>query len=347
MLWQYVAGGAVLNRCVASAIIRLLVTANERLPRSGGAMHGSDATNRPLKIGILLPEVERPASWAELAAMARLAEEMGFDSVWAADHLLYRDAQYDDLAPWECWSVLAALAAITHRVQLGPFVACANFHKPGILAKKAEAVDEISGGRLILALGAGWNEPEFRAFDVPFDHRVSRFEEAFTIIRGLLQEGRIDYAGRFHAAPNCVLVPRGPRPGGPELMVGARGDRMIRLCAALADSWNAWYSWFGNRTEGLARLLAEVDAACAAVGRDPATLGRSCALLVRFPDLPGVTGQTVGGEVVPLGGTPDALADALRAFARLGIGHVQLVLDPNTPAAIEAMAPVLEKLDRG
>jgi alkanesulfonate monooxygenase SsuD/methylene tetrahydromethanopterin reductase-like flavin-dependent oxidoreductase (luciferase family) len=307
----------------------------------------SGATKRPVKVGVLLPEVERVATWTDLAAMARLAEDVGFDSVWAADHLLYRDAQHDDLAPWECWSVLAALAAITRRVELGPLVACANFHKPATLAKKAETVDEISGGRLILALGAGWNEPEFRAFDYPFDHRVSRFEEAFTVIRGLLRDGRVDFSGQYHKAPDCVLVPRGPRPGGPEIMVGTIGERMLRLCATYADSWNAWYSWFDNRPEALTPVLAAVDAACQAVGRDPATLARTCALLVRFPDLPGVTGQSLGGEVAPLAGTPENLAEALRTFARLGISHAQLVLDPNTTAAIEAMAPVLDLLDRG
>jgi alkanesulfonate monooxygenase SsuD/methylene tetrahydromethanopterin reductase-like flavin-dependent oxidoreductase (luciferase family) len=304
------------------------------------------AKRRPLKVGILLPEVERVAPWADLAEMARLAEEAGFDSVWAADHLLYRDEEHDDLAPWECWSLLAALAAITRRIALGPLVACANFHNPAMLAKKAETIDEISGGRLILGLGAGWNEPEFRAFGYPYDHRASRFEEAFAVIRGLLRDGRVDFRGRFHEAPDCVLVPRGPRPRGPEIMVGTRGQRMLRLCAAHADSWNAWYAWFGNEIGRLPPILAAVDAACAAVGRDPATLARTCALLVRFPELSEVTGHVLGGAVAPLAGSPEELAGALRAYAALGIAHVQLVLDPNTAAAIAAMAPVLEALDR-
>jgi alkanesulfonate monooxygenase SsuD/methylene tetrahydromethanopterin reductase-like flavin-dependent oxidoreductase (luciferase family) len=276
--------------------------------------------------------------------MARVAEAVGFDSVWVADHLLYRDEKHHDLGPWECWSLLAALAAVTQRVELGPLVDCANFHNAAMLAKQAETIDEISGGRLILGLGAGWNEPEFRAYGFPYDHRASRFEEAFAIIRGLVRDGRVDFVGEFNQAPNCVMAPRGPRPAGPEIMIGTRGARMLDLCAPHADSWNAWYAWFGNELDRLPPLLDQVDAACRAVGRDPRTLARTCALLVRLPDLPGVTGY-VTGQATALEGRPQQFADTLRGFAALGISHVQLVLDPNTAEAIEAMAPVLALLD--
>jgi alkanesulfonate monooxygenase SsuD/methylene tetrahydromethanopterin reductase-like flavin-dependent oxidoreductase (luciferase family) len=303
------------------------------------------STQRPLKVGIQLPEVERLARWSECAEMARVAEDAGFDSVWVADHLLYRDSQHDDLGPWECWSMLAALAAVTRRVELGPLVACANFHNAAMLAKKAETIDEISGGRLILALGAGWNAPEFQAYGFPYDHRASRFEEAFAIIRGLVREGRVDYTGEFNRAPECVLVPRGPRPQGPEIMIGTRGARMLDLCARYADSWNAWYAWFGNDLARLPSLLAQVDAACEAVGREPTTLGRTCALLVRLPDLPGVTGYATG-QATALKGSPEQLAETLRGYAALGVSHVQLVLDPNSAEAIEAVAPALDLLER-
>lgn len=301
---------------------------------------------RPLKVGIQLPEVERPAGWAELLEMAQTIERVGFDSVWVADHLLYRDEQHDDLAPWEAWSVLAALAAVTSRVELGPLVACGAFHNPAVLAKKVETIDEISGGRLIFGLGAGWNRPEFDAFGLPFDHRFSRFQEAFAIIRGLLRDGRVDFAGEFHSARDCVLVPRGPRPTGIPIVIGTQGEQMLRLCARHADGWNAWYSWFGNNLDGLMPFLAKVDAACAEEERDPATLERSVAFLIRLPHLPGVTGEADRG-VSPLEGSPEELAEVLRRVAELGIGHVQLVLDPISPAAIEDIAPVLELLDRG
>jgi alkanesulfonate monooxygenase SsuD/methylene tetrahydromethanopterin reductase-like flavin-dependent oxidoreductase (luciferase family) len=138
------------------------------------------------RIGIQLPEVERDVRWPEYRAMARAAEEAGFDSIWLGDHLLYREEGEHERGPWEVWTMLGALAAVTERVELGPLVACTAFHPPGLIAKMAAALAEVSGGRFVLGLGAGWNEPEFRAFGLPYDHRVSRFEEAFTIIRALL-----------------------------------------------------------------------------------------------------------------------------------------------------------------
>ena len=115
--------------------------------------------------------------------MARAAEEVGFDSIWLGDHLLYRGDGREERGPWEVWTMLAALAAVTERVELGPLVACASFHPPGLIAKMAATIDEISGGRFVLGLGAGWNETEYRAFGLPYDHRVSRFEESFEIVR--------------------------------------------------------------------------------------------------------------------------------------------------------------------
>lgn len=253
-------------------------------------MAPSATRGRPLKVGIQLPEVERPASWRDLLKMARSAESVGFDSLWVADHLLYRDEKHtEDVAPWEAWSVLAALAATTERVEIGPLVASTAVRNPAMLAKKAETIDEISGGRLIRGLEAGWNAPEFSAYGYPFDHRLGRFTESFAVIRGLPREGRVDFHGMFVSAPDCVLTPRGPRPNGPPIWLGANGDQMPRLCAAHADDWNAWYAWFGNDVARLPELLARVDAVCSDVGRNPKTLERSVAMLLRFPDLPRVT----------------------------------------------------------
>ncbi len=300
-----------------------------------------------MKVGIQLPEIERVVRWPEIAAMARLAEEVGFDSLWVGDHLLYRRPDEEAKGPWEAWSTLAALAAITERVEIGPLVASTSFHNPQMLAKKAATIDDISAGRLILGLGAGWNEAEYRAFGYPFDHRVSRFEEAFTIIRTLLREGYIDFQGAFYRAPDCQLVPRGPRPDGPPLMVGSEGERMLRITLPYVDAWNAWYAWFGNRPEGLVPLLQRLDAACHEVGRDPATLERTCAVLVGLSGAVGrVSGIVRAPASPPLTGTAEQLAEILRAYAAIGVGHVQLVLDPNTLEAIEGFAPVLRLLDR-
>ena len=181
-------------------------------------METTSPRRRPLKVGIQLPEVERPASWRDLMDMAQTAEAVGIDSIWVADHLLYRDDSHQtDVAPWEAWSMLAALAAVTERIEIGPLVACTAFHNPAMIAKKAETIDEISGGRLILGLGSGWNQPEFDAYGFPFDHRYSRFAESFEIIRSLLREGQVDFTGTYYSAAKL-------RPGLP----AARGRRVCR-----------------------------------------------------------------------------------------------------------------------
>lgn len=301
-------------------------------------------SGRPLKVGVQLPEVEREVRWPELRDMARAAEEVGFDSLWVGDHLLFRDDDRPPRGPWEAWSLLAGLAAATDRVELGPLVASASFHNPAMLAKTAATIDEISGGRLILGLGAGWNEPEYRAFGFPFDHRVDRFEEAFAIIRGLLRDGRVDFVGRYHQARDCELLPPPARRQGPPIMVGTTGPRMLRLAAAHADAWNAWFTWFGNRPEGIPALRERVDAACAAVGRDPATLARTVAILV----------QTGEGDPARRGGPQekappiraDELIERLGQFATQGISHVQLVVDPITVRSIERLGATLDALDR-
>jgi len=302
---------------------------------------------RPLKVGVQLPEVEWEARWTDLRALAVRAEELGFDSIWYGDHLLYRRPG-DDRArgPWEAWTVLAGLAAVTSRITLGPLVAATAFHAPAMLAKQAATVDEISGGRLVLGLGAGWNETEFAAFGFPFDRRISRFAEAFTIIRTLLRDGAIDFEGEFYAARDCELVPR-PRPGGPPLMIGSTGPRMLEITAPHVDAWNAWFDAFGNRPAGIAPLRERVDAAAIAAGRDPGAIERTVAVQVRLPGGRGrVQGETAHDAEPPVEGSAEEIAATLRAFAAEGIAHVQLVVDPITLASIETLAPVLEDLDR-
>ena len=300
---------------------------------------------RPLGVGLMLPDTEREmaggtARWADLAAMARTAEECGFDSIWVSDHLLFRFEGKEPQGTWECWSLLAALAAVTSRVEIGTLVSCTGFRNPALLAKTADTVDEISGGRLVLGLGAGWHQPEYEAFGYPYDHRVSRFAEALAIISGLLRQGRVDFAGAYHTARDCELRPRGPRPGGPPIMVGSSAPRMLALLAAHGDLWNAWAR---QTVEEVAADRALVDAALAANGRDPATVGRSVALLVDTPDATGRPSEEKPGLKAR---TPAELAEHLLAYAALGLDHVQLMIDPNTPAGLEWAARALEEVDR-
>ncbi len=315
---------------------------------SGGRFDWPAASpRRPLRVGIQLPEVEREVRWPEVLDMARAAEGIGLDGLWVGDHLLYRFADGSTRGPWEAWTLMAALAAATSRISIGPLVACLAFHNPAVLAKQADTLDELSGGRFVLGVGAGWNETEFRAFGIPFDRRIARFEEAWTIVTTLLRDGAIDFDGQYHSARDCELVPRGPTPGGPPILVGSSGDRMLRITMPLADGWNAWYADTGNRPGGVAPLRAKVDAACAEAGRSPESVSRSVAVLVRFP---GGTGRQMGDTsermaVHPLEGKPAEIADGLRAYADAGIAEVQLVLDPITRDSISAIEPVLRQLD--
>jgi len=284
--------------------------------------------------------------WPELFAMARAAEDAGFDSLWLGDHLLYDLPGGVTRGPWEVWTSLAALAAVTHRVQLGPFVASTGFHAPAMLAKQAATVDAISGGRLVLGLGAGWNEREYRAFGFPFDHRVSRFEEAFTIIRRLLREGRADLDGTWYRVEDCVLDPPA-RPGGPPLMLGSTSPRMLGIGLPHVDSWNVWWSDYGNTPDRFAALRDRVELAATAAGRAPEEVAATAAVLVR---LPGGQGRLMGEggygvPVRPVEGTPAEIADHLRAMARAGATHLQLVVDPITLDSIDRLAEVLGVLD--
>jgi probable F420-dependent oxidoreductase len=304
---------------------------------------------RPIRVGVQLPEVEREVPWTEYVAMARQAEDLGFDSLWLGDHLLYRDPGGTSAGPWEAWTMLAALASATSRITLGPLVACTAFHNPAVLAKQAATLDEISGGRFVLGLGAGWNETEFRAFGIPFDHRVSRFEEAFTIIRTLLREGSIDFEGRFYQARDCELLPRGPTPGGPPLLIGSSGERMLRITAPHVAGWNAWFADTANSPDGVPALRDRVDAACAEAGRNPEAIERSVAVLVQFPGgtgrRPGDTSEDLAAP--PVRGTPDEIAAELRRYAAVGIAEVQLVVDPIDRRSLDRLGPVLELLDAG
>jgi alkanesulfonate monooxygenase SsuD/methylene tetrahydromethanopterin reductase-like flavin-dependent oxidoreductase (luciferase family) len=298
---------------------------------------------RPLKVGINLPTVEgtmegSTASWADLFAFTERAEALGFDSLWVPDHLLLT-WQEQTHGIWECWSLLAALAAVTSRVALGPLVACTAFRSTALLAKTADTVDEISSGRLILGLGAGWNGPEDRAFGAQSDHRVDRFEEALQIIVPLLRMGQVDFEGKYYQARGCELRPRGPRPGGPPILIGAKGPRMLRLAATYADLWNAEGPM--RRPEEIIPLRASGDTACAGVGRDPATLGRSASVAIDLPMAQAQRSSAQGEQPA----SPGEIAEMLRGYAREGLSHVQLWLSPSTIAGLEWFKGVLDQLD--
>jgi probable F420-dependent oxidoreductase len=285
-----------------------------------------------VRIGIQLPEVERDVRWPEYLAMARAAEESGFDSIWIGDHLLYRSPER---APWEAWTLLSALAAATSRVRLGPLVACAGFHPPGVIAKMAATIDEISGGRFVLGLGAGWNADEFAAFGIPYDRSVSRFAESFAIVRGLLAGERVTAEGEFWRASDAVLLPVPARRV--PIMIGSNGPRVLGLALPHADAWNTWYTDFGNTADGFAALNERISAAARDAGRDPADVERSACVHV-------VLDRSSGErpiEVPPVEGTPEQMAARLRELADAGADEAILVVTPVTERSIRALGEVV------
>ena len=265
--------------------------------------------------------------YSTIRERALRAEAAGYDSVWVYDHLLYRPDDLDwTVGIWEGWTILTALAEATSRVELGTLVLCNSFRNPAVLAKMAHTLDEVSGGRLILGIGAGWNKPEYDAFGVPFDRRVARFDEALQILRPLLRDGKVDFEGEFYSARDCVISPRSPRPGGPPLMVGAFGPKTMRLAARYADQWNTCY---GATPEDAAEQLTKFDEAVAEVAPEK-TPEKTILTSVVHRDL--VPPETTSESVID--GEPEAIADALSAHAAAGIGHVQLHVVPYTDEAI-------------
>jgi probable F420-dependent oxidoreductase len=294
-----------------------------------------------LRVGIQLPEVERDVRWPEYAAMATAAEEAGFDSIWVGDHLLYRGDGRPERGPWDSWSLLAALAAATERVSVGPLVACTAFHSPGLLARMAATIDEVSGGRLVVGLGAGWNETEFRAFGIPFDRRVARFEESFEVVRRLLAGERVTFRGRFVEVEDAVLLPRPARR--PPLMIGATGDRMLAIALPYVDIWNTWYEPYGNTAEGFAALNAHVTAAAEGAGRAPENLERSACVLVVLDRA--AAERPISPQAPPLEGSMERIASGLRDLAAAGADEAIVVASPIDERSITALAEALAILD--
>jgi len=308
-------------------------------------------SNGRLQLGLMLPTgnpagLREAPRWSEMREMATLAEAVGFDTLLLADHFLFRTGPGVKVAPgetrgiWEAWTLLAALAEATRRIRLCPLVLCTGFRNPALLAKMADTLDEVSNGRLILGIGAGWHEPEYLAFGYPFDHLVSRFEEALTIIHGLLRTGHLDFEGSYYSARECELRPRGPRPDGPPILIGAKGPRMLSLVARYADAYNTvWHV----TPEPAVPHFENVRAACRDAGRDPATLTLTAGTAVA---LTGPDGKVTGLRPDALHGTPEQIAEQLRAFQSIGAEHMTVVVDPNTCVGIERFARVIEAVRR-
>ena len=291
-----------------------------------------------MKIGVIVPAAAsdsdgaRP-SWPAIVSFARAAEAYGLDSVWMFDHFFHKPSTGPIDGQLEAWTVVSALAAATDRVEIGTLVLCSSFRHPSTVAKMAATADEVSGGRLILGLGAGWHDAEYDAFGFPKDNRVDRFEEALGIVVALLRGKTVTFDGDYFTTRDAVLEPAPSRDI--PVLVAAFGPRMLRLTARYADAWNT--AWLGAPDELLRGRLDALDAALAAEGRDSATLERTVGIEIRDPTI-GAAGPGDGDEDRAFGGSVDELAEALAAYDELGIGHLIAVLQPMTEASLERLA---------
>lgn len=306
------------------------------------------AIDEGMRVGVVLPisqEDGDPAvpSYRAIRAVALGAEAGGLDSVWVFDHLLFR---FDGVTTGihESWTVLAAIAEATQRVQLGSIVMCTAFRNPALLAKMAATLDHVSDGRLILGIGCGWHDPEYDAFGYPSDHKVGRFEEALTVIRTLIREGRADVDGQWVTARDAVLVPPA-RPDIP-ILIAAKRPRMLELTARHADAWNM--AWFGQPDDRLASARRDLTAACADVGRDPTTLDITVGITVRYPDLlAAVQPPPVDSGSTPspaLSGSVEEISTGLAAHAAAGADHLIAALEPTTPESVARFAASVARL---
>lgn len=257
--------------------------------------------------------------WAETLAIARHAEATGWDGVYYADHFMPNDA--DVSAPvGECWTTLAALAAAVPRIRIGPLVTGNTYRHPAVLAKMAATVDIISGGRLVLGLGAGWQENEHRAYGIEFSTvggRLSRLEEACHVITSLFANRRTTFAGRYYQLTDAPLEPKPVQSPVPLLIGGGGEQRTLRIAARYANEWNVWGS-----PEVLARKGQILDRYCEELGRDPRTIRRSAqALLVMTDDRSLIERVRASGRPV-LGGTGPELRALVEQYAEAGVNEL-------------------------
>jgi alkanesulfonate monooxygenase SsuD/methylene tetrahydromethanopterin reductase-like flavin-dependent oxidoreductase (luciferase family) len=312
-----------------------------------------------LRLGLILPTwTTGPLRYQEILDIAKEAEAAGFDALWVTDHVLLPSTNEElkrragaTVQPGavaepegylEAFTTLTALAVAIPRLELGTLVACTGYRNPVLLAKIADTLDEISGGRLVLGLGAGDSAGEHETLGLPTDSPVGRFEEALQIVRTLLREGELDFEGKFYSAREARLVPRGPRPQGPPILIGTLNPkpRMRRLVAQYADVWNGWLGYTDASAEAADIQNRQIDDACREHGRDPQTLVRTTAVRVNVAG----SGYSPAPNERPLSGSPEEMAEVLRGHAALGVEQVQLALTMGGREGVRAMVPVVRIL---
>jgi alkanesulfonate monooxygenase SsuD/methylene tetrahydromethanopterin reductase-like flavin-dependent oxidoreductase (luciferase family) len=300
---------------------------------------------RPVKVGVTLKMYDyathRPKTVAEIAGQARLAEQVGFDSVWVMDHVFIQRPGYR-VVSHEPLISLAHVAALTTRIRFGTLVLNHAFRHPAQLAREASALSDISAGRFILGLGAGWHQPEFDAMGLPFDHRVGRLEEAIEPLSRLLKGEHATMSGNWLHMSDASVAVTSARP---PLWIAAEAPRMLAL-AARADGWNHAY-WGAQDTTRFVDALRGLRQHLEQIGRSASEVETSASVACVLGDWKEVAGGFREPEVAV--GPPEKIAEMIRAYADAGAANVILSLSPDPygeidPLALEKAAGVLDKL---
>jgi len=314
-----------------------------------------------MKIGILLltwngaMDGETPTS-RDVVEIAQLCEATGIDSVWLSDHYFFDYADFKSVGvefpsemhgikggSWECWALVSAIAQATNKVGIGTLVSSASFRNPALLARTIDTVDDLSNGRLIVGLGAGDFPFEHESFGYPFERRIARFEEAIEITSRLLKGETVTFDGEFYSTKEAALLPKGIRPEGPPLLIGALfgRPRMTRLTLQYGDYWNCFLAFGENTVDRYRESWANLVQASEKHNRDPSTIKRNVTLCVNIADTP----FPIPGSQ-PISGSPQAVANTLSEFAAEGIEDCTVVLNPFTRAGIEQFAEIAQRVPR-
>ncbi|MEE9276979.1 MAG: LLM class F420-dependent oxidoreductase [Dehalococcoidia bacterium] len=278
-------------------------------------------------------------TWEDTLELSRHAEATAWDSVWYADHFM---PNAEDTSPpvGECWTTITALAALVPRVRLGHLVVGNTYRHPPILAKMAAGVDIISGGRLVLGLGAGWQDNEHAAYGIPFytlGERLRRLDEACHVIKSLLTNDKTDFDGRYYQLKDAPLAPKPVQDPLP-LLIGGGGEKMtLKIAAKYADEWNVW-----GTPEVLQQKMSVLDAHCADVGRDPSEIKRTAvALLVHTDDQDTIDRTARSGRPLIAGNT-DQVRGIVQQHIDLGV-HEIIVPDFNLGRTNEAKKEAMDR----
>jgi F420-dependent oxidoreductase-like protein len=254
-----------------------------------------------------------------MKSLAAHVEQTGWDGLWLADHFM-PNAE-DVSTPWpEAWTTLSALAAVVPRIRMGTLVTGNTYRHPAVLAKMAATADHISGGRVVLGLGSGWQENEHEMYGIPFytvNSRLQRLEEACQVIKALFSEESVNFDGKFYQLKNAPLQPK-PKQDNLPLLIGGGGEKVtLKITAKYADEWNVW-----GTVETMINKMKILDQHCEDAGRNPADIQRSAVALMFLTDDDKFAQKMNAGEQATIAGNVNQIQDIVGAYQAAGVDEL-------------------------